>query len=231
MSFKNLKIFDRDLLWYLKGGKPNCSLIPKIAIIGNAGVTQQDNEKIDQADVVVRFNNFATRERITHSSDRFRCDVLFTTTDLHSNGSRPSDVVIGIPSPFKQDQVLRNLPRWYPESRYWMVNPYENYRLCQELELQSDGSKHPLPSIGFTALWHMRDWTEEIYIGGFNWYVDLQKDTVQNKPIDPSILPSNFNHFYIKELAWIIKHLKPKKNILFSDACLKILNHVEKKIA
>lgn len=220
-GFRNLKLLHPEILCHQT----------KVAIIGNAGTTPQDEKEISKADIVVRFNNYATRGGITHPADRLRCDILFTTTDLHSSGANPKEVVIGIPSPFKQEQVIRNLDMWYPRARYWMVNPYLNYELCKELELNSNGAQHPLPSVGFTALWHMQDWNACFYIGGFNWYVDLIKDTVQNKPIDLKILPSNFNHFYIKELNWIIRNLKRKKNILFSDSCMKILDHVEKKIA
>lgn len=221
-NFENLRILNEDILSYYPK--------QKIAIIGNAGVTQQDNEAIDQADVVVRFNNYATREGITHSKDRHRCDMLFTTTDLHSSNSHPKDIVIGIPSPFKQDQVLRNIPKWYPDSRYWMVNPYTNYLLCKELGYQSNGTHHPLPSIGLTALYHLRNFPCEIYIGGFQWYFDWQNKTVQGCSVTLKNLPTNFNHFYIKEMEWIIKNLKSKKNILFSDQSKRILDYVESKL-
>lgn len=202
---------------------------PKIAIIGNAGITDEDQEAIDEANIVIRFNNFATRENIRHSKNPYRCDILFTTFDLHSRNAKIKDVVVGIPYPFKHARIIEKFPQWYPTARQWMVNPYENYRLCQELGLDSDGYAHPLPSLGFTALWHLQDFDASIYIGGFEWYVNTDEKLIQKRKItDP--LPTHFNHYYLKEVQWILKNLRPKLNVKFSARCNQILDLVQSEL-
>lgn len=217
---KNLKLLSPEILNYYK-----FSSVPNIAIIGNGGATPQDDEELDQADVVVRFNNFASRQGIKNTKDPNRCDILFTHFDLHSHTCNPSDVVIAIPYPFKIKQVIERSKKWYPNARLWMVNPYLNYQLCRELDLNSEGFKHPLPSLGMTGLYHMLEWPARFYIGGFNWYFNDGK--IQNQPITMKSFPSNFNHFYVKEIHWAIQNAYGKLNIKFSDSCKQILNQVK----
>jgi hypothetical protein len=223
----DLKIFNESIIQtglFVKGKRP------KIAIIGNAGVTDQDDEEIDKADFVVRFNNYATREAIRHSRNPVRCDILFTHFDLHSQGVKPKNVVIGIPYPFKADRVFKKQFEWYKNSHLWMVNPYKNLMLCQELELKSEGWEHPLPSLGFTALYHMRYFNADIYIGGFKWYADTLKKEIQGVPIHKPDERTNLNHFYRKEAKWICQNLKNKLNIKFSDSCNRILKMAEQAV-
>lgn len=200
----------------------------KIAIIGNAGANKQDQEAVKQADLVVRFNNYATREGISHTEDRFRCDILFTHMDLHSMGCKPKHVVIGIPYPFKAKDIIQKSERWYSDSKMWMVNPYLNLQLCDELGLKSDGFAHPLPSLGFTALWHLQDFPCDFYIGGFNWYHRPVDGTIQNLSFDKAAKATHFNHYYLKEANWIFKNLYPKLNIKFSDYCQQALHSIQR---
>lgn len=222
----NLKLFNKDIL-NLHGKRRNSH---SIAVIGNGGVTPEDESMINSADVVIRFNNYATREGVRKPQDRFKCDILFSTFDLHSHGATPKDVVIGIPFPFKSKEIYDKPSRWYPKSRHWMINPFENERMCQELQIDSNGTHHPLPSLGFTALWHMRDWTNQIYVSGFNWYYDPTTRRVQKWDMRNTEYPNHWNHNYPKEVRWIINHLLPKNNIIFSSACSKILKSVISQI-
>ncbi len=150
-----------------------------IAIVGNAGIEEEDNEKINAADCVIRFNNYATRGELQFTRDRFRCDVLFSTFDLHSMGSEPGHVVIGIPFPFKADAIADKLTRWYPRSVPYMVNPYWVRQSCIDLGLQSMGDKHPMPSIGTTCLYHLLKiisntptFSPQVFVAGFALYSD-----------------------------------------------------------
>lgn len=204
-----------------------------IAVVGNAGINYEDNQYINQADVVVRFNNYATRKDIQYTNDRFRCDVLFSTFDLHSAESDPRVVVIGIPYPFNLQHIPRKLNKWYPKSVPYMVNPYLNAQICAELGLESDGYKHPLPSIGFTALWNIHNvlktvinYNPVIYVAGFRWYSDPSKLTIQDRHVH---LPkaSHFNHHYREEMQWIIRHLLHDTHYFFSKECRSILETFE----
>lgn len=197
----------------------------KIAVIGNAGISYNDQGRIQESDVVIRFNNYATRQHIEKTSDPFRCDVLFSTFDLHSVGSKPKDVVIGIPFPFKAQEIASKPDRWYPKSRHWMVNPYESMKMCEELECNSLGYQHPFPSIGFTALWHMRNWAHDFYICGFNWYFDWSTKKMQGHDLKNKKYPKHWNHNYPKESEWMATKLG--NNFIFSDDCQKILNYVK----
>lgn len=200
-----------------------------IAVVGNGGISEEDNEIIEASDCVVRFNNYATRKDIEYTKDKFRCDVLFSTFDLHSNGADPGSVVIGIPFPFHQKEVARKIQKWYPRSAPYCLNPYINAELCGEIGLDSEGHKHPIPSIGFTAVWHihrlmafMRNWNPNIHVAGFNWYSDKDKLTIQNRRIT---LPKagHFNHHYREEMAWMINNIMLNDQWSFSGECFDIL--------
>lgn len=203
----------------------------RIAIIGNAGVDAYDNKWVHESDCVIRFNNFATRQDITHLQRRKRCDILFTHLDLHSQGVEPTDVVIGIPFPFKPDNIIKNLDKWYPDSNIHMVNPYWNYMMCQELGIESEGWKHPLPSLGTTCLWHLKrmgiNINFDIYVCGFNWYFDHSTNKMQNYPLNHQPRPKHFNHDYWIESSWIVNNLLPHEGWHFSPSCLAVLNKVK----
>lgn len=220
----NLKLFDESILKpYFKKERPN-----KIAIVGNSGVSESDNDFINDADVVIRFNNYATRQSIVQTKDKFKCDILFSTFDLHSVGSKPKDVVIGIPFPFKAKEIITKPDRWYPASNHWMINPYKNMEMCAELRIDSLGCEHPLPSVGFTALWHMRNWKCDFYVCGFEWYFD-GRSKFQNWDLKNKEYPNHWNHNYPKEIEWVIKKLLKKNNFIFSDRCsyiLKVAQHL-----
>lgn len=204
--------------------------------MGNAGVTSYDNKWVENADIVIRFNNYATRQGIAHLGNRSRCDVLFTTFDLHSQAvkSPPQHVVIGIPYPFHVDHIIEKFDQWYPQATPWMVNPYWNRLMCQELGIQSEGWKHPFPSIGFTALWHMHrlgiNNNSDIYICGFNWYYDHDTKLMQGYKLNKQPRPTHFNHDYWIESSWIVKNLLPSSGYSFSPTCIAVLDKVKEAL-
>jgi len=220
---KNLRLLNSEIL-------ANYPKHSSFAIIGNAGITPSEQKIIDGCDGVIRFNNYATREGIDKPRDPYRCDILFSTFDLHSAGSTPSDVVIGIPFPFKAEEICSKPSKWYPGARHWMVDPYKNMKMCKEMQIDSLGASHPLPSIGFTALYHLHNWPIHFYVCGFNWYFNKETGRLQGKEISDMNFPKNWNHCYMKECLWIIKNLMSKNNIIFSPDCLWILNYIKKKL-
>jgi hypothetical protein len=217
---KHLKIFNESIL---NNYKQNRS-VPRVAIVGNGGTSKTDADFISDADAVIRFNNFGTRKEISHEISRSKCDILFSTFDLHSHTAAPKDVVIGIPFPFHAKDIALKMPKWYPSAREWMVNPYTNMEMCAEMGCGTLGHEHPFPSIGFTALWHMQYWKAEFYVTGFEWYFDDVTHKFQNWDIRNTQYPKNWNHNYPKEVKWIIENLLNKNNFIFSDRSLYILN-------
>src|SRR5690606_1453374 len=92
-----------------------------------------------------------------------------------------------------------------------MVHPYWQYDLCQALALDSDGWRHPLPTLGMTALYHLARMGIDcrFYVCGFDWHYDAQADTIQGHAIEQRRLPVHFNHRYIKEAVWVSRALLP----------------------
>lgn len=224
MKLDNLSIFTSSIF---RGKK-------KIAIVGNGGITKEDDEVIYNSDCVIRFNNYATREGITKTKDPNTCDILFTTFDLHSPKAKPKDVVIGIPFPFHSTRIRNLSTKWYQDSRWWMVNPYWNEIMSEELKCNSKGMgyQHPFPSIGFTCLWHLNRMKINlpIYICGFNFYFDWNTKLCQGCKFGQERYPSHFNHNYCREVEWIVKNLLGKININFGEGTKKILEYASTQI-
>jgi hypothetical protein len=183
-----------------------------IAIVGNTKLSDEDRDSIDRSNCIVRFNNYATREElIGHgTTDRFSASVLFTTFDLHSINSSPGVVVAGIPWPFKQENVADKFKKWYPFAKARMVNPWWQSEMCNQLNIKSEGYKHPFPSIGFTCLWHLfRELQDissvfrpKIYVCGFEWY--YKDGLFQGYSMKKTDQPSHVNHYYPNELRWCL---------------------------
>ncbi len=214
-----------------------------IAIVGNGGITAYDAKRIKDADHVIRFNNFASRQGILHPEEKTRCDTLFSTFDLHSTGVRPKNVVIGIPFPFKAAEIQSKPDRWYPMANLWMVNPYWNHQMtadfqfecsswdkATDLNIDPRGWRHPFPSLGFTALHHLVrlgiNINSEVYVCGFNWYYDSETKKMQGFELNHKPRPKHFNHDYWKEAVKICEEIVGRKNITFSPECHKILDKV-----
>lgn len=217
----NLAILRSDLL-----------LKRKVCIVGNGGVTIEDEKKIEEADIVIRFNNYATRKGITQARNQ-RCHMLWTTFDLHSLNIAPRYVVAGIPFPFHAEHIISRCHRWYPDADMMMVNPYWNFMMCKELEIKQDddhlGWRHPFPSLGFTCLWHLNRMgvfeSSKVYICGFNWYFDWSTKLCQGRELTKKDDPAHYNHNYAKEIEWIVKNLLHKMNINYSNSCKQILDY------
>jgi hypothetical protein len=230
--FDRLQIFNhRAFAMFARGSKV------KIAVVGNGGLSDEDQETIANADCVIRFNNYATREGIDYSSDRFKCDMLWTTGDLHSQGSDPRAVCLGIPFPFKCQSMPARIKKWYPKSTALMVNPYWNLQMNMELKTGTEGFTHPFPSIGFTCLWHLKTifdkvptFQAQIFIAGFNWYSQQEGKTIQgvipSRDYDPK-KKGHFNHHYVLEAIWMIDNLMSHPSFGFSESCWRILKTIE----
>ena len=224
----NLKILDESLLRIYRN-KDRAR--PVVAVVGNAGVSDEDNDMIQDADCVVRFNNFATRAGIQHTQTPNHCDILFTTFDLHSQNANPKDVVSGIPFPFKAKDVYLKSQRWYKNAQMWMVNPYTNLQMLLDLKVENSlGYEHPFPSIGTTALWHMKEWDADFYVMGFGWYFDPKTNLFQGWDLKNRQHPTHWNHSYPKEVEWALKTLLTKNNFMFSKNCQKILEIARHKL-
>lgn len=196
---------------------------PTVAIVGNGGVNQEDQRIIQDSNCVVRFNDFATRDGIEKTRDPFMCDILFTTYDLHSQGSYPKHVVDVIPWPFKAEEKTSKPSKWYSMAQPWTVNPYINMQLCKDLDLKSLGFAQPLPSAGLTALYNLKDMPCNFFVCGMNWYFDELTQLFQGYHMKDKD-PTHFNHFYHREIKWVISNLMNKSNFNFSGSCLRLLN-------
>lgn len=219
----NLKILSSEIIH-------KYDLVPTIAVIGNAGVNPEDEECINKADCIVHFNNYATRQDVRKKKDAHKCDILFSTFDLHSTGSCPRDVVITIPAPFHIKEIPTKINKWYPKSGHWMVNPYENMHLCEELGLKSLGYHHPLPTVGMTALYYLSKMPCRMFICGFSWYWNYQTGLFQGHHLSNKTYPSNWNHRYPAEIEWILNNLYDKPGMNFSQSCTSLLEEAKKQL-
>jgi len=206
----------------------------KVAIVGNGGINHKDKEKIEQANIVVRFNNFANRNNEGPNSSR--CDVLFTTFDLFCN-CNPRVVVAGIPFPFKPERIYQKFKEHYSDCVSRMVNPYLCMEMCRELEIPSLGFQHPFPSIGFTALWHIHRQLKfklpgsfKFYVCGFEWYFDKETNLFQKFHLSNTNYPTHWNHNYPKELRWILLNLKDNPNFIFGPRQKELFKIAEEQI-
>lgn len=212
----------------------------RIALVGNGTVEEESTAKITAADVVVRFNNWASRKEcieqtLPHGS--LRCDLLVTHFDLHSDNmgqggvARPKLVVIGIPAPFQIDAIPAKLDRLHPDAVAAMVHPYWNRDLCRELGIESLGFKHPLPTLGLTAIYHLARMrlSAEFYVCGFDWHFDPATDSIQGVSLQAERLPGHFNHWYAREAAWISRGLYGSPQWQFSRRAAKTMERMAGK--
>ncbi len=231
---------DELLIWNAQAMADHFPRARTVAIVGNGAVDAESTSHIEQADVVVRFNNWATRSfcvehNLPHSTGR--CDLLVTHCDLHSGNQgkggigRPSLVVIGIPAPFHIDVLPARIDKWYPDCRVAIVNPYWNRQLCQSLALKSEGWQHPLPTLGMTALYHLgrMELGYEYYVCGFDWHFDPERDTIQEHAVDAQKLPGHYNHWYVKEAVWIARSLWQRPKWSFSSRAARTLRRLAGK--
>lgn len=235
-KISELKILSYFDLHPLSDLRKRQNLRTSIAVVGNGGLlTEQDQEAIENANQVIRFNNYATRSEILdHTKKKYHCDILFTTMDLHSKGASPDTVVIGIPFPFKAEQICRKMDLWYQDSNIRTVNPYLCMQMNKELEIPGLGYQHPHPSIGFTCLWMLNQLINKldaVYVCGFEWYYNDSDGTIQGHDMASEKYPTNWNHNYPKEIRWIIKNLYQKETpFRFGDRQRHIMDRVARRI-
>jgi hypothetical protein len=234
MSIDQLTIWNADVVGRIFG-QPK-----RISLVGNGTVEADSTAIIQSSDVVIRFNNWATRPECvekTLPSGTLRCDMLVTHLDLHSANmgkgevAAPRLVVLGIPAPFQIDNIPKKLDRWHPNTPVAMVNPYWNRQLCQALSLNSEGFKHPLPTLGMTAIYHLArmNLSAEFYVCGFDWHFDPATDRIQGHAIDAPRLPGNFNHWYVREAVWITRSLYRHERWKFSARAARTLARLDEK--
>ncbi len=194
-----------------------------IGLVGNGPVDRSDAAALDECDVIVRFNNWGSRSG--EIKDKWlpiiggRCDIALGNFDCHSTNigrdgiTAPKQAVLGIPYPHRWKDADTFYDRFYPEARPCMINPFWNRDLCAELGYENEGWKHPLPTVGLTAMYHLNRMVQagqlqaHFFVCGFTWHYNAEKDTIQDVPITTGRLPGHFNHFYHKEAWWVSNRL------------------------
>lgn len=209
-----------------------------VAVVGNGVVDQESESWINDADVVVRFNNWNSRDickDVTLPNSGTRCEVVVSHLDcqpiLTHPWSLPRLLVLAIPAPFQIDRNPFYLEERYGKISVAMVNPYVNRLACLELGLNSSGWAHPLPTVGFTFLYHFwrfnLDYVRSIYLCGFDWHYDIRTDTYQNVSlVDQKATPNN--HSYLREARWIQKNLLRDPRWIFSSRTYTALSRLER---
>ena len=204
-----------------------------MAIVGNGPVDVSDTKIIDGSDVVVRFNDFDRRPGLCQEHRTPRCDLLVTHFDcIPSPAQLPKGILHAIPPPFQLERNRKICASRYPHQRHAMVNPFEQQRLCRELGLDSDGYKHPLPTVGFTWLWHFHQLSipMSIFLCGFTWHYDAASFTYDKFKALADKLPPRLNHYYLKEAVWVQRNWLGGSNISFSSAAYDALSPLSKFI-
>ncbi len=198
-----------------------------VVVVGNGPVGPESTERINEADVVVRFNNFDNRNGIDQTHRTKRCDVLVTNLDCMpaKGGAIPALVLHAIPAPFQLERNPKLAEQWYPQSRHAMVNPFLQKQLCTELGMVSDGYRHPLPTVGFTWLWHAHaiGFWSDIYICGFTWRYDPTMNLFDGMPPTWDKPLGTMSHHYLSEARWVKRVLAVDKRCRFDSGAQQAL--------
>ncbi len=209
-----------------------------IAIVGSGTVEGDSTKHILSADKVIRFNDFNRRSNFNPEITTHRCDILFTHFDIwpitkEKFADKIKSVVVAIPFPFNHERIVRRVEETCLDKNIYMVNPYLQAELCKKLGYNSDGYKHPSPTVGMTCLYHLLEIVGKIknapniYITGFDWHVDFQSNKIDGRPIDIEKMPGHWNHYYVLEGNWAAKNLLDKKGILLSNRSKKALEIIK----
>lgn len=206
----HLGVFGSDTWEHLTG---RCRTV---AIVGNGEVDADSTSEIQNADFVVRFNNWSNRVGIDQTHRGTRCDLLVANFDCLPERERPPPAAVmhAIPPPFRLRRNAKLGELYYPRSLHLMVNPFWQTELCDELDLgvgtQLDGYQHPLPTVGFTFIWHLnkslKTRSQLFYVAGFDWRYDATTGKY-DKQLPGSPVPKNWTHYYLKEATWITKNM------------------------
>ncbi len=222
------KVFSLELL-----GMDTFSHQKSIAVVGNGPLSPGDRERIDAADVVIRFNDWNRRKTFDETQAGTRCDFLFTQFDANPSGPAPETLCIAIPAPFHIDRIIEKSDEWYQGSRLLAFNPYVMRIICRDvLRLDSDGHRHPIPTVGFQMLYWLHLWSRdynlgsEIFVTGFTWHVDIETQTAAKVPLLSDTLPRNYNHSYLREVKWLAGNIVENRRFRFSEKTRDALFYV-----
>lgn len=237
---ENINLFNSDTLERVFPGKRN------ICIIGNGPINSKDFKHIENADIVVRFNDW-NRRRTYDKRTGTRCDVLFTQYDaapkIDGDFSKPKCVIIAIPHPFKSQRISKITNDLWNDVDVNMVNPYINEECCRSLKLDSFGNKHPIGTVGFSFIYHCSRFMPsdyKFYICGFTCKFDYGTKRFDGVFITDRKENSRQNHCYINEFWWLHDNLLDHEQFQFSpsfhhivkmtknaDKCFKRFNDVD----
>lgn len=207
-----------------------------IVFVGNGPTDAADQVHIDNADIVVRFNNWGSRNGLVHNVSR-RCDMVFLNGDCHTTNIGKEDVgapkaaIMAIPYPHHAVDGDRLLSRFYPQALHAQVHPFWLRDLCKHLGYKSDGTKHPLPTVGLVGMYMLHKIVPDVnfYVCGFSWHFDPATDQIQKHSFDQDPLPTHFNHWYVRELVYICRRFYCVPHWRFSSIAVQALNRVHNK--
>lgn len=204
-----------------------------ITFVGNGPTDRADQKFIDAADIVVRFNNWGSRTELVHNVSR-RCDMVFLNGDCHTTNIGKDDVtdpkmaVMAIPYPHHAQDGDKLLGRFYKQAMWAQVNPFLLRDLCISLNYKSDGTKHPMPTVGLVGMYMLQKIVPQanFYVCGFSWHYDPATDRVQRHEINQDPLPTHFNHWYVRELVYVCRHFYCVPHWRFSSIAVQALLRV-----
>ena len=112
-----------------------------------------------------------------------------------------------------------------------MFNPYMMRVICRDvLRLRnSDGSKHPIPTVGFQMLYWLRAFAPancKIFVTGFTWHVDEYAGTANGQDIMGDEFPGHYNHSYLREVKWCAANLVEHPAFTFGPKTRRALYYV-----
>jgi hypothetical protein len=204
-----------------------------IAVVGNGPVSPEDGEHVAKANVVVRFNNWASRGSIDQPGIPKRADIVFTNGGSHSSIKsqvHPTLVVLANPYPHYWDTADRDLMRFYPQSHLTHINPFWMRDLCKSLNYDSKGYAHPLPTVGLVGIYALMkiSKTMNYFITGFTWGYDEVADTIQGHKLDNDsrCKEKKFNHNFFRELLWTSRSIEHISTVKFSTRSKTALDRV-----
>lgn len=186
--------------------------VGRIVFVGNGPTEAADQEAVEKADLVVRFNNWGSRNGLVHNVPR-RCDMVFLNGDCHTTNIHKEDVgdpgmaVMAIPYPHHATDGDKLLTTFYKNAVLTQVNPFWLRDLCNRLNYKSDGTKHPLPTVGLVGMYMLNKLVPDahFYVCGFSWHYDPATNKVQGFDVNMPKLPTHFNHWYVRELVYVAR--------------------------
>jgi len=198
-------------------------------VVGNGPIHKDDRKHIDDATIVIRFNDWNRRKDYDEQLAGDVVDFLFTQMDISDDpdkraaGGDDPDVCVAIPYPFHCDAIIDKVETCFPDSQIYLFNPYSMRLICRDvLRLRSSvGFAHPIPTVGFQMLYFLWQHTKksegypEIFVTGFTWHVDPVKRSIGNVPADSDNFPDTYNHSYLREAKWCAENLIGRKNFRF----------------